>query len=84
MGHGQHWSGRSISSTAAFEQPPFVGIWVRILPNRILQDRPLEGEPDGVGCGVSFALAAAPLRGIQRREQLPADVSGTHGELPEP
>jgi hypothetical protein len=63
------------------QQPSFIGFGIRILPYGLLQDVALQLQADRVGSGVSLPLSAAALGGVERAEQLAADLSGTHGGL---
>src|ERR1044072_3905400 len=76
LGHGPHATVPLSGGPALLQQPRFEIVRLRVGGDRQLQELPLEGEPDGVGCGIALAPLAASFRRVERRQELATDVAG--------
>src|SRR5574341_879396 len=73
QGHRPHAALRGSRSRALLEQPPLECTRLRVGGDGALEQIALDREPDRIGRRVALAALAAAFRGLNGREELPAD-----------
>src|ERR1700722_16040937 len=75
-GHGEGGAGqfRGLAASRIIEQPFFKGFRLRVVFDRLLQQRPLDRKSEGVGRLIPFAFSSASFRCFECREEGPAHI----------
>jgi hypothetical protein len=83
--HGPHRADRRAipAVEAALQEPPLEGVGLGILPDRPLQQLPLDAEPDTVGGLVTLAPPGPAFGGVERGQEPGTDLGRAH-ETPAP
>lgn len=78
--HRPHRPAGLVLGATALQQPPLVGIRVRVVAHGLFQDRALDSHSDRVGRGVPLPSTAASLGSLEGREEAPADLGRPQGQ----